>query len=276
MSGRQEKSAMKVVQCGIWLAVMVFVLTVVPVLPHLPVALASSTGQESAAPGEAEIQSDLVFAFNKKRFRNVRVSVTNGVIDLNGSVDLFADKEDANKKALHEKKIVAVRNGIKIVGAKMSDKDLETKLVEKLKYDRVGYGTTTFNAITVKVRDGVVTLGGNAYSSGDKLSALPAASYIPGVQDVIDDIEVDPLSPEDDGIRLYVAHAVYGDPSLNKYAIDPGSPIRISIRNGTVVLSGAVETDADKNLAGLRAVSVPGVSKVFNNIQVESDGSGQK
>ena len=108
------------------------------------------------------------------------------------------------------------------------------------------------------------------------MSALPAASYIPGVQDVIDDIEVDPLSPEDDGIRLYVAHAVYGDPSLNKYAIDPGSPIRISIRNGTVVLSGAVETDADKNLAGLRAVSVPGVSKVFNNIQVESDGSGQK
>ena len=43
-----------------------------------------------------------------------------------------------------------------------------------------------------------------------------------------------------------------------------------------MILSGVVETDADKNLAGVRAVSVPGVSKVFNNIQVEGDGLGQK
>jgi hyperosmotically inducible protein len=267
---------MKVAQCGIRLAGTLAVLTVASVLPNLPAIFASPAGQESAVQYDAEIQSDLVSALNKSRFRNVRVSVTNGVIDLKGTVELFADKEDANKKALHEKKIAAVRNDIRIVGAKISDKDLEAKLVEKLKYDRVGYGTTTFNAITVKVRDGAVTLGGNAYSSGDKLSALSAASYTPGVQDVIDDIEVAPLSPIDDGIRLYVARAVYGDPALNKYAIDPGSPIRISVREGNVILSGVVETDADKNLAGVRAVSVPGVSKVFNNIQVEGDGSGQK
>jgi|ERR1022692_451458 hyperosmotically inducible protein len=267
---------MEVAQLGICLAVAVVVLTSVPVLPNLPISFARSTGQDSATQYDAEIQSDLVSALNKSRFRNVRVSVTNGVIDLKGSVELFADKEDANKKALHEKKVVAVRNDIKIVGAKISDKDLEANLVEKLKYDRVGYGTTTFNAITVKVRDGVVTLGGSAYSPGDKLSALSAASYTPGVQDVIDDIEVDPLSPIDDWIRLYVARAVYGDPSLNKYAIDPGSPIRISVRDGNVILSGVVETDADKNLAGFRAVSVPGVKTVFNNLQVESDGPGQK
>jgi hyperosmotically inducible protein len=207
---------MKVSQFGIRLEVSVVVLTAVPVLPNLPIAFASSAGQESAAQYDAEIQSDLVSALNKSRFRNVRVSVTNGVIDLKGSVELFADKEDANKKALHEKKIAAVRNDFRIVGAKVFDKELEAKLVKKLKYDRVGYGATTFNAITVKVRDGVVALGGDAYSSGDKLSALSAASYTPGVQDVIDNIEVDPLSPIDDGIRLYVARAVYGDPSLNK------------------------------------------------------------
>jgi osmotically-inducible protein OsmY len=154
---------MEVAQLGICLAVAVVVLTSVPVLPNLPISFARSTGQDSATQYDAEIQSDLVSALNKSRFRNVRVSVTNGVIDLKGSVELFADKEDANKKALHEKKVVAVRNDIKIVGAKISDRDLEANLVEKLKYDRVGYGTTTFNAITVKVRDGVVTLGGSAY-----------------------------------------------------------------------------------------------------------------
>ena len=265
---------MKTVQLGMCLAVTLAFATVAPALSNPLAAVPSPTGQESAANYDAEIRSDLMSALDKNRFRNVRVFVTNGVIDLQGSVELFAVKEDANKKALHEKKIVAVRNDIKIAGAKIPDTDLEAKLVEKLKYDRVGYGTTTFNAITVKVRDGAVTLGGSAYSSGDKLSALSAASFTPGVQDVIDDIEVDPLSPTDDEIRLSVARAVYGDPSLNKYAIDPGSPIRISIRNGTVVLSGVVENDADKDLAGHRAVSVSGVSRVFNRIQVE--GSGQK
>jgi hyperosmotically inducible protein len=267
---------MRVAELGIRLAVTLSALTVLPVMPHLPIAFANPTNQESATQYDAEIHTDLVSALNKSRFRNVRVSVTNGVIDLTGSVELFADKEDANKKALHERKVVAVRNDIKIVGAKISDKDLEAKLVEKLKYDRVGYGTSTFNAITVKVQDGVVTLGGNAYSSSDKLSALSAASYTPGVQDVIDDIDVDPLSPTDDGIRLYVARAVYGDPSLNKYAIDPGSPIRISVRDGSVVLSGVVETDADKSLAGFRAVGAAGVRSVFNNIHVENDGAGQR
>ena len=267
---------MKVAQSAIRLAGTLAVLIMAPVLPNLPAIFASQSGAESAAQHDEKIQSDLVSALNKSRFRNVRVFVTNGVIDLKGSVELFADKEDANKKALHEEKIVAVRNDIRIVGAMISDKNLKAKLVEKLKYDRVGYGTTTFNAITVKVRNGAVTLGGNAYSSGDKLSALSAASYTPGVQDVIDDIEVAPLSPIDDRIRLYVARAVYGDPSLNKYAIDPGSPIRICVRDGNVILSGVVETDADKNLAGVRAVSVAGVSKVVNNIQVEGDGLGQK
>ncbi len=267
---------MYVSQFGIRLAVAAVCLTVVPELPNLPIAFASSAGQGSAAQYDVEIQADLVSALNKSRFGSVRVEVTNGVIDLKGSVELFADREDAYNKALHEKKAVAVRNDIRVVGAKISDKDLEAKLVEKLKYDRVGYGTTTFNAITAKVRDGVVTLGGNAYSSSDKLSALSAASYTPGVRDVIDDIEVDPLSPIDDGIRLYVARAVYGDPSLSKYVIDPGSPIRISVRNGIVILSGVVESDADRNLAGVRAVSVPGVSKVINNIQVESDASAER
>ena len=68
--------------------------------------------------------------------------------------------------------------------------------------DRVGYGTTPFNAISVNVNNGVVTLGGTAYGPVDADSAVAVASNTKGVKDVINDISVDPVSPMDDRIRL--------------------------------------------------------------------------
>jgi osmotically-inducible protein OsmY len=99
------------------------------------------------------------------------------------------------------------------------------------------------------------------------------ASHFPGVQDVIDNIQVDPLSPMDDRTRLQVYRAVYGFPSLNKYAIDPAQPIRITVVNGNVTLNGVVNSQADKNVAGIRANGVPGVFKVTNDLQVANPSS---
>ena len=69
-------------------------------------------------------------------------------------------------------------------------------------------------------------------------------------------------------IRLAVARAVYGYPSLNKYAIDPAKPIRISVQNGNVGLYGVVDSQADKDTAFIRASGVPGVFGVKNYLQV--------
>ena len=84
------------------------------------------------------------------------------------------------------------------------------------------------------------------------------------MKDVIDDIQVDPVSPMDDRIRIAVARAVYGFAPLNKYAIDPAKPIRISVQNGNVTLFGVVNSQADKNAAGIRANGVAGVFSVKN------------
>jgi osmotically-inducible protein OsmY len=94
---------------------------------------------------------------------------------------------------------------------------------------------------------------------------------MPGVQDVIDQIEVDPVSPMDDRIRILVARSMYGHPSLTRYAIDPGKPIRISVQNGNVTLYGVVDSQMDKDVANIRARSVPGVFSVTNQIEVASE-----
>jgi hyperosmotically inducible periplasmic protein len=77
----------------------------------------------------------------------------------------------------------------------------------------------------------------------------------------------------DDRIRRQVYAAIYGFPSLNKYAIDPAQPIRITVVNGNVTLNGVVISQADKDTAGIRANGVPGVFKVTNNLQVANSSN---
>jgi osmotically-inducible protein OsmY len=67
---------------------------------------------------------------------------------------------------------------------------------------------------------------------------------------------------------MATARAIYGYPSLNKYAIDPAKPIRISVQNGHVELYGTVDSQADKETAYIRANAVPGVFSVTNYLQV--------
>lgn len=259
---------MKIRQFAIRFVLGLAVLVAIPVVDH-PYAFASAIGQESAGQSDRQIQTDLARELNKDRFKNVQVSVANGVVDLRGSVELFADKEAAVKKAHHARNAIAVRNSIHVAESKLSDKELQDKIGRKLEYDRVGYGTTAFNAITIGVREGTVILGGHAYGPADKNSALSVVSYFPGVQDVVDEIEVDPPSSMDDSIRLKVARAIYGYPSLMKYSIDPGKPIRISVQNGNVTLYGSVDNMADKETAYLRANGVRGIFKVTNELVVE-------
>jgi osmotically-inducible protein OsmY len=139
----------------------------------------------------------------------------------------------------------------------------------------VGYGNT-FNAISLSVQGGVVTLGGHARTNVDKDSALALVSTQPGVKDVIEEIDVDPVSMMDDQIRMAVARAVYGYPSLNRYAIDPAKTIRISVQNGHVELYGIVDTKAEKDVAFVRANGVAGVFGVKNYLQVSNQSSENK
>jgi osmotically-inducible protein OsmY len=237
---------------------------------HLLSPSASYALAYGATSGQTDnnIRADLQNSL--KKYKDVRISVANGVVDLEGTAQDVATKEEVDKKAHRVKNVTAVRNNLHIAGAgEVSDQLLQHAIVQKLQYDRVGYGNT-FNAISVNVQNGIVTLAGHALGPVAANSAVSLASHFHGVQDVIDNIQVDPLSPMDDRSRVQVYRAVYGFPSLNKYAMDPAQPIRITVVNGNVILEGVVISQADKNVAGIRANGVPGIFKVTNNLQVEN------
>jgi osmotically-inducible protein OsmY len=213
---------------------------------------------------------------DKSQYKDVQVNVdANGIATLTGTVSLYEYKADADKNVHKVKGVTAVRNDIQVAGPSVSDSQLEKSLGEKLAYDRVGYGNV-FDAITLQVQNGVVTLGGHAHDYPNRDSALGLVSTTPGVKDVVDEISVDPVSPMDDRIRVEVARAIYSFPSLNRYAIDPEMPIRVSVQNGNVELYGMVNSEADKNAAFLRANSVPGVFSVKNYLQVANQPTESK
>ena len=91
---------------------------------------------------------------------------------------------------------------------------------------------------------------------------------IEGVEKVDNQIEVLPPSPMDDGIRRSVYRAIYRYPAMERYAMVPQKPIRIIVKNGHVTLEGVVDSEGDKNLAGIRANGVSNVFSVTNNLQV--------
>jgi hyperosmotically inducible protein len=231
-------------------------------------SIAQAAGQQaSTAQDDAKLQTEVQKKLKGSNFKDVHVSVQNGIATLTGTVKVYADKQQAEKKISKIKGLTSVVNDIQVAAGETSDQQLQDKLRKQLAYDRVGYGNA-FNAIDVSVQNGVATLSGHALGPVAKSSALSLASHTPGITNVVDHIQVDPVSPMDDQIRQRVARAVYGYPSLNKYAIDPANPIRITVVNGHVILSGVVNSQADKDVANIQANTVPGVFSVTNNLQV--------
>jgi hyperosmotically inducible periplasmic protein len=233
----------------------------------LPYAVAAPLPGQTDANLLAEVTNK---ALNKPNLKDVRATAKGGVITLTGTVPLFDLKQEADKRTHKIKGVQGVSNEIQVAGSNLPDSVLEAKLVKAISFDRVGYGTTPFNAISVQVQEATATLSGHAYGPVDASSALALAAGTPGVKNVVNEVRVDPLSMMDDRSRMQLFRTIYGFPTLSKYAMDPAKPIRISVQNGNVTLYGVVNSQMDKDVAGIRANSVPGIFKVTNDLKVAS------
>ena len=126
-----------------------------------------------------------------------------------------------------------------------------------------------FDNLSYKVDNGVVTLFGQVTQPVRKTDVERAVKRIPGVTAVNDRIEVLPLSPFDDRIRVRTLRTMLRSAPLDKYfqGVQPG--IRIIVKNGDVTLDGFVLNNGDRQIAYMAASQVPGVFSVTNNLQLE-------
>ena len=125
-----------------------------------------------------------------------------------------------------------------------------------------------FDNISFRVDNGTVTLFGEVTRPVLKSDAANVVKRIEGVARVDNKIEVLPLSPMDDRIRVREYRAVFSGGSLYRYAMGTNPSIRIIVKNGNVKLEGVVSNEGERNLAYIRANSVPGVFSVTNALRV--------
>jgi hyperosmotically inducible protein len=135
-----------------------------------------------------------------------------------------------------------------------------------------------FDSIGFKVEGYSVTLVGKVIRPSLKDDAEHVVKKIEGVERVNNQIEVLPPSPMDDRLRVQLFRAIYGYPTLQRYGVGSNRPIHIIVDRGHVTLEGVVDSQMDKNVAGIQANTVPGVFSVKNNLAVASASktSGKK
>jgi len=231
--------------------------------------LPAAVAQRSAGRYDEQILQDAnKLLQSKKEYQGVRATTEDQIVTLEGNVNLYIDLVNLEKKVKKIKNVDGVRNHVQ-VQSNIPDDQLREKLADKLRYDRVGFGIA-FNAITLDVKDGAVTLGGNVRDYPARDSAVAIAETTPGVKDIMDNIEVAPTSTFDDDLRMKLYRVIYGQSSLRRYELDPQKPIRIVVENGKVTLYGVVDNAMDKQIAGVQASGVPGVFSVDNKLVVAS------
>ncbi|HUA60405.1 MAG TPA: BON domain-containing protein [Verrucomicrobiae bacterium] len=125
-----------------------------------------------------------------------------------------------------------------------------------------------FDHLAFQVVGDQVLLTGDVSWPALKTDAERTVRNVEGVAGVTSDVKVLPLSVNDNRIRLATYRAIYGQPALSRYSIDPHPPIRIIVENGHVTLKGVVGNEMDRTMAFMQANRVPGVFSVTNHLQL--------
>lgn len=126
-----------------------------------------------------------------------------------------------------------------------------------------------FDNLHFQVDGDKVILSGQVNRPTLRTDAERVVQRIEGVSAVANQIEVLPLSPFDDRVRLATLRSIYGFPALQRYGLGVIPGIRIVVKNGNVTLAGVVANEGDRQLAYLRAMQVPGAFSVSNLLTVE-------
>jgi hyperosmotically inducible periplasmic protein len=127
-----------------------------------------------------------------------------------------------------------------------------------------------FDNFTYRIDGETVTLMSKVSRPTLKSDAEEAVKKIEGVEKVVNQIEVLPLSPNDDRLRLALHRAIYSNTALENLLIRAVPPIHIIVENGHVTLEGIVLNEMQKQIAGHAANRVHGVFSVTNNLRMEA------
>jgi BON domain len=129
---------------------------------------------------------------------------------------------------------------------------------------------TVFDNVQAQVNEGVVTLTGKVtmpYKSSDLEKRV---EKLTGVNQVVNRIDVLPVSQFDDELRLGIARAIYGNSNFWAYGSMVNPPIHIIVDHGHVTLEGVVNSNVDRAMARSLASGFTSFS-LTNNLKTDAE-----
>jgi BON domain-containing protein len=131
------------------------------------------------------------------------------------------------------------------------------------------YGIFDWLAADIKDEDTVI-LRGQVIRPTTKSDAENRVKSIEGVEKVVNEIEVLPLSPNDDRLRRSLYRALFNwNSPLLRYSMGANPSIHIIVKNGHATLKGVVVNEGDSQIAYMKARGVPGLFGVTNELRIE-------
>jgi len=144
----------------------------------------------------------------------------------------------------------------------LDDSKITTAVVTQLLVAKA----TPVEAVAVETNEGIVRLNGSVNAILRKERAEEIAGNVKGVRAVVNNIEVEPPVVADGTLVENIEIALADDPATDSFEI------RAEAKEGSVVLTGEVESYAEAQLATTVTKNVRGVAAVTNNITVVFEG----
>jgi hyperosmotically inducible periplasmic protein len=138
------------------------------------------------------------------------------------------------------------------------------------RYDRF----TIFDDVSAEVKGGVVTLEGKVTMPYKRDDIEKRVARVDGVSQVVNKLDVLPVSTGDEQLRYRIARAIYGNANFWNYAASANPPIHIVVEHGRVTLTGVVQSDVERILAR-SLVDQFGVFSVTNKLQTVAEARDQ-
>jgi hyperosmotically inducible periplasmic protein len=245
-------------------------------------ALMGSSTPVHASETDDRIESSFTKSFVYKTYlkdEHIKISSKDGVVTLSGDVYNETHKPMAQDTAAALPGVTSVDNRIAVVGdqpAESSDTWISVKVKSALLYRRNVSGTKT----DVLVKDGVVTLRGEAVNQAQKDLTTEYAKDIVGVKGVKNEMTVATIPEKPDQTvsekidDASITAEVKG--SLLSHRSTSMLSTKVTTNDGVVTVSGAARNDAEKALVTKLATDINGVQSVVNNMTIDATVSSIK
>jgi osmotically-inducible protein OsmY len=191
---------------------------------------------------------------------DIAVSVKSGVVTLSGFVHSYLQKFEAERDVKRVAGVVGVANDLEVrtlASEQRPDPEIARDAVEAIKRQL----PLSYQNIKVVLRDGWVTLEGEAEWNYQKERAEEAVRSVKSVKGVINTIQVKPKATPTE-IKRKIEEALKRSAELD------ANSIQVEASDGEVTLKGTVHSWFEREEAERAAWQAPGVKKVEDRIAV--------